>query len=264
MPRYEESARDPYVDEETGILKNLLGCRTEEELSLKERELSYLRQTELWLHPIEPTFDLAHLQAIHQHLFQDAYSWAGRLRTIDISRDETLFAPHSRIEPYAQTVFAQLAAERHSIATIDLAGRLAHYLGEVNAMHPFREGNGRTQRIFIDQLAKENGHTILWSRCSQQEMIAASVAAHHRDSNMLADLIRRNLVPRIEALQSKVNSQELTPAAAVAEVERTRYLSASDRIKLHNAFENNTAIEIQRRLQYRIANSSEQSHRYRP
>jgi fido (protein-threonine AMPylation protein) len=151
-----------------------------------------------------------------------------------------------------------------AFATIDLAGRLAHYLREINAMHPFREGNGRTQRIFIDQLAMENEHTILWSRCSQQEMIAASVAAHHRDSNMLADLIRRNLVPRIEALQSKVNSQELTPAAAVAEVERTRYLSASDRIKLHNAFENNTAIEIQRRLQYRIANSSEQSHRYRP
>ena len=188
---------------------------------MKERELSYLRQTEFWLHPIEPTFDLAHLQAIHKHLFQDVYSWAGRLRTIDISRDETLFAPHSRIEPYAQTVFAKLAAERHSIATVGLAGRLAHYLGEINAMHPFREGNGRTQPIFIDQVAKENGYTILWSRCSQQEMIAASVAAHHRDSNMLTDLIRRNLVTRIELLQSKVNSQELTPAAAVAEVERT-------------------------------------------
>ena len=59
-------------------------------------------------------------------------------------------------------------------------------------------------------------------------------------------------------------SSELTQAAAVAEVERTRYLSASDRIKLRNALENNTAVEIQRRLQYRIANSSEQSHRYRP
>jgi fido (protein-threonine AMPylation protein) len=80
MPRYDESAKDPYVDEETGILKNLLGCRTEDELSLKERELSYLRQTELWLHPIEPTFDLAHLQSIHRHLFQDVYSWAGRLQ----------------------------------------------------------------------------------------------------------------------------------------------------------------------------------------
>jgi cell filamentation protein len=264
MPRYEESARDPYVDDETGILKNLLGCRTEEGLSLKERELSYLRQTELWLHPIEPTFDLAHLQAIHKHLFQDVYSWAGRLRTIDISRDETLFASHSRIEPYAQTVFAKLAAERHRIATVGLAGRLAHYLGEINAMHPFREGNGRTQRIFIDQLAKENGYTILWSRCSQQEMIAASVAAHHRDSNMLTDLIQINLVPRIEVLQSKVNSQELTPAAAVAEVERSRYLSASQRIKLRTAFENKTAVEFQRRLQYRIVYSSEESHRYRP
>lgn len=264
MPRYDESAKDPYVDEETGILKNLLGCRTEDELSLKERELSYLRQTELWLHPVEPTFDLAHLQAIHRHLFQDVYSWAGRLRTIDISRDGTLFAPHSRIEPYAQTVFAHLAAERHTLAAVDLAGRLARYLGEINAMHPFREGNGRTQRIFIDQLAKENGNTILWSRCSQQEMIDASVAAHHRDSNMLAGLIRRNLVPRIELLQSKVSSQELTPAAAVAEVERTRYLSTSDRIKLRDAFETNTAVEFHRRLQYRIAYSSGQSQQYRP
>jgi len=264
MPRYDESARDPYVDEETGTLKNLLGCRTEEELSLRERELSYLRQTELWLRPIQPTFDLAHFQAIHRHLFQDVYSWAGKLRTIDISRDETLFAPHSRIEPYAQTVFSQLAAERHTLAAADLASRLAHYLGEINAMHPFREGNGRTQRIFIDQLAKEYGHTILWSRCTQQEMMAASVAAHHRDSKMLADLIRRNLVPRIELLQSKVNSQVLTPAAAVAEVERTRYLSASERIKLRNAFENNTAVEFQRRLQYRLAYFSEESQHYRP
>jgi cell filamentation protein len=262
MPRYDESARDPYVDEETGILKNLLGCRTEEELSLKERELSYLRQMELWLHPIEPTFDLDHLQSIHGHLFQDVYSWAGKLRTIDISREETLFAPHSRIEPYAETVFSQLAAERQTLTAADMASRLAYYLAEINAMHPFREGNGRTQRIFIDQLAKENGHTILWSRCSQQEMIAASVSAHHRDSGMLAELIRRTLVPRIELLQSRVNSQELTPAAAVAEVERTRYLSASERIKLRSAFENNTAAEFQRRLQYRIAYSSEESQHY--
>jgi fido (protein-threonine AMPylation protein) len=131
-------------------------------------------------------------------------------------------------------------------------------------MHPFREGNGRTQRIFIDQLAKENGHTILWSRCTQPEMIAASVAAHHWDSNMLADLIRSNLVPRIELLQSKVTSKELSPAAAVAEAERTRYLSASDRIKLRTAFENNTAVEFQCRLQYRIAYSSRESQHYHP
>ena len=130
-------------------------------------------------------------------------------------------------------------------------------------MHPFREGNGRTQRIFIDQLAKENGYTILWSRCSQQEMIAASVAAHHRDNIMLTDLIRLNLVPRIEVLQSKVNSQALTPAAAVAEVERTRYLSTSDRIKLRDAFESNTAVDFQRRLKYRIAYSNAQSRHYR-
>jgi len=81
---------------------------------------------------------------------------------------------------------------------------------------------------------------------------------------MLADLIRRNLVPRIELLQSKVSSQELTPAAAVAEVERTRYLSTSDRIKLRTAFENNTAVEFQRRFQYRIAHSTGESQRYRP
>ena len=94
-------------------------------------------------------------------------------------------------------------------------------------------------------------------------MIAASVAAHHRDSIMLTDLIRLNLVPRIEVLQSKVNSQALTPAAAVAEVERTRYLSTSDRIKLRDAFESNTAVEFQRRLKYRIAYSNAQSRHYR-
>lgn len=94
-------------------------------------------------------------------------------------------------------MFADLDAEGHlrGLALDDLAPRLAHYLGEVNAAHPFREGNGRTQRAFFRQLARDAGWSFRWSTLTADENTAASGASLHGDNSMLESLLRNALTP---------------------------------------------------------------------
>ncbi len=102
--------------------------------------MSPLVRYELALHPIAGNFDLAHLQAIHKHLFGDVYEWAGELRTVDIAKGHSYFAHYAYLESSATPIFAQLTKE-HFLAGLDVTAfseRAAYYLGEMNALHPFR------------------------------------------------------------------------------------------------------------------------------
>ncbi|MBV8775026.1 MAG: Fic family protein, partial [Deltaproteobacteria bacterium] len=136
-------------------------------------------------------------QAIHRYLFQDVYPWAGELRTIDISKGGHRFAHHTHILNAAAPLFQRLAEEK-DLAGLDAAAfseRAAHYLGEVNALHPFREGNGRAQREFISQLARANGYSIAWRNVNPQDMLQASIASFKGDTSPLAAILRENISP---------------------------------------------------------------------
>ena len=189
---------DPYIDPDTGILKNLAGISDSDLLEEYEGEMSILRQLELAENPLSPTFDFAHLKAIHRYLFQDVYSWAGEPRTVDMAKDGSRFCSHPYIEDYLSKQFAQLAMEREgwskSPESVDWAERFAHYLGEINAAHTFREGNGRAQRLFIGQLAGEHQMEICWSGMTAAEMIEASIESFRGDNEVLKSLIQRHLI----------------------------------------------------------------------
>jgi cell filamentation protein len=112
MPDGEEFL-DPYLDPETGILRNLVGARTRDSLDDAEGSLSFARLVQLMDRPPKPTSDLAELRAIHRHLFQDLYDWAGQIRTVDIRKNvegAEFFLPSGMIE--RASVFA--AGELHS------------------------------------------------------------------------------------------------------------------------------------------------------
>lgn len=194
---YRDEVRDPYVDSQTGVLTNLANIRDAEKLERFEGEMSIMRQIELSADPIMGCFDLEHLQSIHRHLFQDIYIWAGKLRGIDISKGSTRFGSHLHIEAYLNQLFARLASEREtwesSMSGVDMVERLSHYLGEINAAHPFRDGNGRTQRIFIGQLANRYGFLIRWDTMTAREMLEALIASFAGESESLASLLRANL-----------------------------------------------------------------------
>ena len=193
MSRYSDS--DPYLDPATGVLKNRLGITDESTLEQTEAALVSTRSYELSEAPLKGHFDLPHLQAIHRYLFGDLYEWAGELRNIDISKGGSLFAHHARIESAAGPIFQQLAKENHiaGLGPEAFSERAAYYLGELNALHPFREGNGRAQREFISHLAHANGYYVAWENGTPAELLAASIASFHGDASKLAGFIRRNL-----------------------------------------------------------------------
>ncbi|MER2529093.1 MAG: Fic family protein [Candidatus Competibacter denitrificans] len=194
MAKYED--HDHYLDPETGILRNRLGITDESNLDKAEAAFVAWRSYELSQKPIEGGFDLAHLQAIHRHLFGDVYDWAGEIRTIDLSRGHTYFANHARIIEAARPIFQKLQKERclKGLDATEFSKRLAYYLGEINALHPFREGNGRAQREFINHLARANRYIIDWTSINREDMTQASIEAFHRgDTAMFTGFIRNNL-----------------------------------------------------------------------
>ena len=193
MSKY--SGHDHYIDPASGVLKNRLGITDAAMLEATEADFVAARSRELSQTPLKGGFDLAHLQAIHRHLFGDVYEWAGQLRTIDISKGGHLFAHHTHIASAAAPIFKQLADEKHlaGLGPAAFSDRAAHYLGELNALHPFREGNGRAQREFVSHLAHANGYYIAWENVSYPDMLQASIQSFKGDTSKLAAIIGDNL-----------------------------------------------------------------------
>jgi cell filamentation protein len=90
----------------------------------------------------------------------------------------------------------ELAAENwlEGLAVEPFARRMAYYMGELNVLHPFREGNGRTLREYVRHLAERAGHTISWEGVSSREMVDASIAAYHGRYQLLENLLLRQLL----------------------------------------------------------------------
>ena len=199
---------DSHVDE-NGVLKNYLGIKNQDKLEAAERDITSYKEAILKDNPIKGKFDLKHLQDIHKHLFGDIYPFAGKIRDGYLQKGQQDFTMGYRIIPQAEKLFTQLKNEQFLKKTepAKIAGRLAYYMGEINAIHPFREGNGRTQRIFIAQLAKEAGFELTFSKSTQEEMINASIQAHRCDYKGLESIIEKEY--KIDFSFNKEESEKL-------------------------------------------------------
>ncbi len=145
---------------------------------------------------ITGNFDLAHLQNIHKFLFADIYDWAGEIRKVDIAKGN-IFCLVQFIEPQFAELHKQLQNDNflHRRTDIDyISTKIAYYLSEINAIHPFREGNGRAQRIFCQQLCNNTGHFYLdFSMVKPSEMLTASIEAFTCKYDKMQALIRKCL-----------------------------------------------------------------------
>lgn len=189
---------DPYVYPGTSVLRNLRDIRDPGILSEYEADATARRLRQLERTPQTGDFDLGHLRAIHRYIFQDMFDWAGEFRTVNISKSGDSFAFHEYIVPTLNKTFEDLRNERHLGGSDPetFARRAAWYLGEINAIHPFREGNGRTQREFIRQLAVHSGLLIDWTRISQEQMIEASRRSLRVDNLGLEEILKTALIRR--------------------------------------------------------------------
>ena len=187
---------DPYCYPKSRVLKNKFNIRDNDELHVAERRLAKYRAEELMHDPIKGRFDFRHLRRIHKYLFQDIYDWAGEVRKVDIAKGN-LFCRCFAIEPEAERIFRELRSEKYlqGLNTGAFAGRLAYYFAEINALHPFREGNGRTQREFIRQLAFLNNYFLSYAGITKDEMIEASVQSFKMDYALLEKMLLAHLRP---------------------------------------------------------------------
>ncbi|KDP92533.1 MULTISPECIES: Fic/DOC family protein [Clavibacter] len=192
---------DPYVDPATGILRNRVGARTRAELDRAEGDLSFAAMIELLTRPPRPTGDLTELRAIHRGLFADVYDWAGEIRTVDIRKDAEgaeFFLPVSMIDRAASFTAEELRADGmlRGLDRQRFVQRLAHHYDQLNYIHPFREGNGRTQRLFWDRVARDAGWQLDWRRVSGAENDRASrIASESRDLGPLCAMLETVVVP---------------------------------------------------------------------
>ncbi len=185
-------------------LINLLDLRDPEQLKQAERTLSAARLIELYKKPLPGDFDLTHLQRIHHYIFQDIYAWAGELRRIEIAKG-LFFCRSAYIVNQAQKLFAKLSAEHclQRCPESELAGRAAYYLSEINAIHPFRDGNGRAQREFIREMLAKRGIKVDYSRTEPQRMTEASIASFGGDYSLMEALFKQCIVPAPKWLKCK-------------------------------------------------------------
>jgi cell filamentation protein len=188
-------AADPYLDPVSGVLRNRLGLTNAQQLAQAEAALAAAAEIRLFEEGLAlGHHDFAHLRAIHRHLFGRLYDWAGEIRTVNIVKGDTVFALAQWIEPQGEQIFADLAAHRflRGLDRDDFILGAAGLLSDLNALHPFREGNGRTQRVFIQLLANQNQWTLTWNHVTTAENAELSRAAM-TDRNAFVPLINRIL-----------------------------------------------------------------------
>ncbi len=182
---------DPYLDPQSNVFRNRLGITDRADLATAEKRFTTTRIAQLTRRRLPGRYDLDHLRAFHWTIFQDVYPWAGQLRTVLIVKAGAMFCLPHQIAPTAADVFGRLAAVDH-LRGRDRAGfldGLTPLLAEVNALHPFREGNGRTQRAFLAQLARDAGFRLRWEGVDRDANIDAARAAADGDLAPLRTLL---------------------------------------------------------------------------
>ncbi len=189
---------DPYL-RPSGVLRNTLGLDDAVALTRLEANAVLRGCVVMFRRPdvVAASWDLGHLQRLHRLLFGSIYPWAGELRTIDIAKGTTRFANAGYLQTAAADTFGRLLDPRARFQGLDRDDTVlaaSALLAELNLLHPFREGNGRAQRAFLQLLVLETGSVIRWDRATPEENVAASIRSVS-DDDAFVDILDRILEP---------------------------------------------------------------------
>jgi len=179
MMAYSVTSSDAGCYPNTTVLVNKLGLQIQEALDEAERIAVSLRAVELEKSDDSAPFTFEFYCKLHEQLFSDVYEWAGTLRTIDLSKKGTIFYPADHLMELGTALFARLQ-EHHEFCGIpkdEYIREIAEFYHDLNMLHPFREGNGRTQRLFFTLLLRRAGYQIDFSECDKDALMMATVYA---------------------------------------------------------------------------------------
>lgn len=188
------------------ITNNKLNIENEKIFEKESRKYTSQRIDELITNPIKGNFDYQHLKNIHRYIFQDIFHWAGKDRMeIGLQGNFAKYAPNGtlinfvsgeNLKETAQQIFSWLKEDnylKNSKDLNDFAKNLTEFARNLNTLHPFREGNGRTQRIFLNELAKNAGYKLDLNLIQKDKMIIACIEASQLKLGKLETLIKTNL-----------------------------------------------------------------------
>jgi cell filamentation protein len=179
------------------VLRNKLGLRDAAQLQAAEYQQTAFRALDaIQFADMRRKLNEQSWRGIHRTLFRDVYSWAGKLRTVELAKGGTVFAPMRLLNGYAdQQILPKFCSNALAAGTDDyvFVNALAECWGELNFLHPFRDGNGRATQIFVMALAHRHHRTIDWSRVDRAVEITAAKAAAKKDYQPYVRLLMKAL-----------------------------------------------------------------------
>lgn len=190
----EGTQKDCYPD--TTVLVNKLGIKNQEELNSVERQFVLLRSSQVEKEAVFENVSFDFYKSLHKNLFGDLYEWAGTVRNINISKKGTVFCNADDIEKTGKLKFQRLAELNYlkKLNKSTFLDELSELYHDLNMLHPFREGNGRTLRLFITLLVRNAGYNLNFSECDSDLLMIATIKAAQGDLSLLrevfAELIR--------------------------------------------------------------------------
>ena len=181
--------------EGTTCLVNKIGIRDEKKLTEIEAQITFAKAVLLEETPIDDDFGFEHFKKIHSFLLCDLYEWAGQVRTVDISKKRTKFLDAASIESIGTKCFAKVKEGYFENLPFDeFVKRIAEFYNDVNYIHPFREGNGRTQRIYFTQLIRHYGYDINFADVDTDELMIATIQASSGVIDFLVDFFENSII----------------------------------------------------------------------
>ena len=183
---------DFYCYPGTSVLINKFDIRDREALNTAERQITALKIAKLEESPVKGNFDLKHIKSIHKFIFGDIYDWAGQIRRGDfLIKGDSIFCRAMFIENMSADIHTKLKADNFlcGLEKADFINKLAYYMGEINALHPFREGNGRTQRLYFKQLCSKAGYNLEFNKTRKETLVKADIGAFNRDYSLLIKIL---------------------------------------------------------------------------
>lgn len=188
---------DIYSYDDVDVLINKFNIKNEEKLSVIERKLSSLRTSifnTIYRKKVK-VFDFNFLKVIHEYLFQDIYDFAGKIRIINIAKGSTMFCKPEFIESQGIEIFDKLKNEKYFVGTNKslFIKKMAEFMGDINMLHPFREGNGRAQRVLFELIANNAEYTLNIQDWEPNDQINADIDAAKCNYEKLISLISKHI-----------------------------------------------------------------------
>ena len=184
---------DPYV-QKNGVLINRLGIVETELLNTYEKRFSVLRINQILNEHAPEHFDTEYLRQLHLRIFSEVYPWAGEFRRVGIGKGDTIFLPHQQIQAALDELLTEIDQQKQNfiVDKAQFSQSVGDFLVRLNYIHPFREGNGRTQRLFVSKLAQYASIDLNWEAVSNEAMRRACIDGIEGNTRAMVRLILLN------------------------------------------------------------------------